>query len=134
EFPPVRFGTERELQQSVLVEARIFAVGRVLGPAGQLAPAGSYYELARSLRIGNLIGPLRREPLVVVGVPVQDELRTRRVHLVQEPARLLRVTVPARSPARAMPDGQDRREPPRGQIPAQPLQLRRMRVLLDLAV
>ena len=86
------------------------------------------------VRIGNLIGPLRREAFVVVGVAVQHQLGARGIHFVQEPARLLRIAVRARAPARAVPDGEDGLEPPRRQVLAQPLQLRRVRVLLDLAV
>src|SRR4029078_13270025 len=108
ELPLVGVGTEGELEHPELVEARVFAVGGVLGAAGPLAAPGADDELPEALRIGNLVGPLRREALVMVRVAVEHHLAARGVELVEEPARLLGVEIRAGAPPRQVRDGTER--------------------------
>src|SRR3954468_3782144 len=134
ELPLVGVGAQGQLEDAELVEARVLAVRRVLGAPGKTPSTGPDDEHAGPARIGNLVRPLRREPLVMVGVAIEDQLRTRGIHLVPQPARFLGVAMRTRSPARAVPHRDDRLEAPCGEILAEPLQLRRVRVLVDFAI
>src|ERR1700709_1907445 len=113
-------GSQRELEQAELIEPCVFAVRRVLGPPLQLASTRADDELTRTARIGHLIGALRREALVMMRVPAQDQLGPYGIQLIPEPSRLLRVAVRSRAPARTMKDGEYRLEMTRLEIVAQP--------------
>src|SRR3954469_10854020 len=90
ELPPVGLRAQRQLQHAKLIEPRVLAVGRVLRSPLQLTPAGADDEFAEACGIGDLVGPLRREALVVMRVAIEHQLAPCRVQLVEEPARLLR--------------------------------------------
>src|SRR6478752_146708 len=136
--PAVVGRAQRELDHAVRFVVADLAVRLRPLELVEAAAARADDELADAFRSGLAVGILRREPLVVVVVPVDDDVDAavvERVPDVQHVRRLAQVLpVRARAEHRDVPVGQHARRVMRRQVVLQPLHLLRPAAGVDRAI
>src|SRR6185437_6980934 len=120
ELPVVTCWTQGELENAERVRVEDLTVRSLGNEALMLLSSGAHDELADAIRHRLLIGVLRSEPLVIVVVPIQDDVGVGVVKVEPPGGEGVVVSMEARREPRPVPVGERAEVRMRGEVVAQP--------------